>query len=138
MIKIIIIDYIESINGLKSVCPISVKSRRLSRNNAPRDQYTPAHKQCKNGLLNTENWFNYITFLIKYLVALLNQRPSYLSYLKMGFQCPNKFLFCLKKRRMTQTLHMAQTIEHMVINMSYIATYKIICFSNQSDKNSLF
>ena len=40
----------ESINGLKSVCPISVKSRRLSRNNAPRDRYTHAHKQCEKGL----------------------------------------------------------------------------------------
>ena len=44
-------DYIESINGLKSVCPICVKSRRLSRNNAPRDRYTHAHKQCEKGLL---------------------------------------------------------------------------------------
>ena len=40
----------QSINGLKSVCPISVKSRRLSRNNAPRDRYTHAHKQCEKGL----------------------------------------------------------------------------------------
>ena len=47
----IIIDYIESIYGLKSVCPISVKSRRLSRNNAPRDRYTHAHKQCEKCLL---------------------------------------------------------------------------------------
>ena len=30
--QLIITDYIESVNGLKSVCPICVESRRLSRN----------------------------------------------------------------------------------------------------------
>ena len=49
--QLIITDYIESINDLKSVCPISVKSRRLSGNNAPRDRYTHAQKQCEKGLL---------------------------------------------------------------------------------------
>ena len=42
-------------NVLKSVCPISVKSRRLSGNNAPRDRYTHAQKQCEKGLLHAEN-----------------------------------------------------------------------------------
>ena len=42
--------YIESVIGLKSVCPIYVKSRRLSRNNASRDRYTHAQKQCEKGL----------------------------------------------------------------------------------------
>ena len=52
MIKTIIItDYVESINGLKSVCPLCVKSRQLSRNNATRDQYMHAQAQCKRGLL---------------------------------------------------------------------------------------
>ena len=46
-----ITDYIESVNGLKSVCPIYVKSLRLSRNNASRDRYTHAQKQCEKGLL---------------------------------------------------------------------------------------
>ena len=41
----------ESINGLKPVCPICVKSRQLSRNNASRDRYTHAQKQCEKGLL---------------------------------------------------------------------------------------
>ena len=36
-----------SINNLKSVCPTCVKSRRLSRNNAPRDRYMHAQKQCE-------------------------------------------------------------------------------------------
>ena len=55
----IITDYIESINDLKSVCPICVKSRRLSRNNAPRDRYTHAQKQCEKSLLRVSGVFNF-------------------------------------------------------------------------------
>ena len=43
----IITHYIESINGLKAVCPIRVKSCRLSRNNASRRRYAHAQKHCK-------------------------------------------------------------------------------------------
>ena len=48
---LIITGYMENINGLKFVCPICVKSRRLSRNNASRELYTHAQKQCEKGLL---------------------------------------------------------------------------------------
>ena len=41
--QLIITYYIESNNSLKGVCPISVKCRRLSRNNASRERYTHAH-----------------------------------------------------------------------------------------------
>ena len=49
-VKFIITDYIESIKDLKSICHICVKSRRLSRNNAPSDRYTHAQKQCEKGI----------------------------------------------------------------------------------------
>ena len=48
--QIIITNYIDSVSGSKSVCPIFVKSRRLSRNNASCDRYTHAQKQCEKGL----------------------------------------------------------------------------------------
>ena len=35
--QLIILDYMANIDGLKSVCPICVKYRRLSRNNASHD-----------------------------------------------------------------------------------------------------
>ena len=41
----------ENINGLKSVYPICVMSHQLLRNNASRDLYTHAQKQCEKGLL---------------------------------------------------------------------------------------
>ena len=49
--QLIITNNIESINGLKAVCLICVKSRRLSRNNASRGRYTHAQKQCEKSLL---------------------------------------------------------------------------------------
>ena len=48
---LMVTDYMETINVLKSVCPICVKSRRLSRNNASRELYAHAQKQCEKGLL---------------------------------------------------------------------------------------
>ena len=49
--QLIITNNIISINGLKAVCFISVKSRRLSRNNASCGRYTHAQKQCEKGIL---------------------------------------------------------------------------------------
>ena len=49
--RLIITNNIESINGLKAVCPICVKSRRLSRNNGPRERYRHAQKRCEKGIL---------------------------------------------------------------------------------------
>ena len=48
---LMVTDYTENINVLKSVCSICVKSRRLSRNNGTRELYTHAQKQCEKGLL---------------------------------------------------------------------------------------
>ena len=48
--KIIITDYIESVSGLKSVCPIYVKSRRLSRNNASHADTRMHKNNLKKGL----------------------------------------------------------------------------------------
>ena len=49
--QLIITNNIDSINGLKAVCPICVKSRRSSRTNASRGRYTHAQKQCEKGQL---------------------------------------------------------------------------------------
>ena len=49
--QLIITNKIESMYGLKAVCPICVKSRRLSRNNASHGQYTHGRTQCDKGLL---------------------------------------------------------------------------------------
>ena len=48
--QLIITNSIEGINGLKAVCLICVKSRRLSRN-ASCGRYKHAQKQCEKGLL---------------------------------------------------------------------------------------
>ena len=43
--QLIITNNIESINSLKAVCPICVKSHQLSEKNASRGRYTHAQKQ---------------------------------------------------------------------------------------------
>ena len=48
--QLIIANNIESIKGLKAVCPICVKFRQLSRNNASRGRYTHAQKQREKGI----------------------------------------------------------------------------------------
>ena len=48
--QLIMTNNIESNNGLKAVCPICVKSRKLLRNNASHGRHTHAQKQCEKGL----------------------------------------------------------------------------------------
>ena len=52
--RFIITDYIESSNGVKSVCRVYVKCQRLSRNNASQGRYAQAQKQCEKYLLNAD------------------------------------------------------------------------------------
>ena len=57
--QLIISNDIESIKGLKAVCPICVKSHRLSRKNASRGRYTHARKQLEKGLFSVITSINH-------------------------------------------------------------------------------